>query len=159
MLTLTEIICLGLILFLCIIFPGDKTADYIMDNTKHDISNDQFKLMWDQQHEFMKLLKEKRNFPEFPVDVTSKQGQKLLDDITFHIMKELFESNQHLKNSKSHRITNVPDFDRSAYIEELVDAFHLQLEICIAAGITREEFFEAYMKKFKKLAKQGVSKE
>jgi predicted house-cleaning noncanonical NTP pyrophosphatase (MazG superfamily) len=111
------------------------------------MTDDQFKLMWEQQYEFMKLLQEKRNFPKFPVDIETKQGQKLLDDITFHIMKELFESNQHLKNSKSHRITEVPEIDRDAYIEELVDVLHLYLEICIAAGVSRNELFDAYMKK------------
>lgn len=103
--------------------------------------------MWDQQEAFMRLLQEKRGFPEFPTDLTSKKGQQFLKDIRNHLMEELFEAGQHLKNAKSHRATDIPDVDREAYMEELVDALHLYLELAIASGITQEELFDAYMKK------------
>ena len=61
---------------------------------------DDFTKMWDQQEKFMRLLQEKRNFPNFPVDMLSKQGQKLLDEISMHLIKEVFESTQHLKIMK-----------------------------------------------------------
>jgi hypothetical protein len=105
------------------------------------------KEMWDQQYAFMKLLQEKRNWPEFPTDISSKKGQKFLKDITHHVMDELFEAGQHLKNSKSHRATEVPEVDREAYKEELVDALHLFLELVIVSGITIDELFQAYMVK------------
>lgn len=109
--------------------------------------NDRLQQMWEQQTEFMKLLQQERGFPAFPTDITSKQGQQFLDGITFHVMKELFEAGLHLKNSKSHRATEIKEMDREAYKEELVDALHLFFEICIAAGISLEELHEAYMKK------------
>lgn len=95
----------------------------------------------------MDLLREKRGFPKFPVDLSSKGGQKLLKEITHECQHELFEANQHLKNSKSHRVTDVSDFDRAAYLEELVDSLHYYLEIAIASGVTPDELFEAYMEK------------
>jgi hypothetical protein len=101
--------------------------------------------MWNQQVEFVKLLQEKRNFPTCPVDITSKQGQKTLDDIAFHMMKELFEACQHLKNSKSHRATEIKEFDREAYKEEMVDALHLFFEKWLMAGFTLQEMYEKYM--------------
>lgn len=111
------------------------------------MGDDDLKVMWSQQEQFMKLLQEKRNFPTFPVDISSKNGQKLLKDITHHMMDELFEAGQHLKNSKSHRQTLVPEVDREAYKEELVDALHLYFELVIASGITLEEMVEAYLSK------------
>lgn len=108
---------------------------------------DSFDEMWEQQYDFMRLLQEKRGFPQFPVDISSKSGQKLLEDISFHTMKELFEAGQHLKNSKSHRITEITDVDQDAYLEELVDVLHLYFEICIAAGITPERLKKAYIAK------------
>jgi hypothetical protein len=111
------------------------------------IVDDKLEMMWDQQWKFIKLLQEKRGFPQCPTDITSKQGQKFLKDITHHMMDELFEAGQHLKNSKSHRATLVPEVDREAYKEELVDAMHLYIELLIASGITMDEFVEAYLKK------------
>lgn len=110
-------------------------------------SGEQFELMWDQQVAFMRLLQSDRGFPEFPTDITSKKGQQFLQGITYHMMTELFEAGLHLKNSKSHRVTELPEVDREAYKEELVDALHLYLELVIASGISREELFDAYMKK------------
>jgi predicted house-cleaning noncanonical NTP pyrophosphatase (MazG superfamily) len=62
-------------------------------------------------------------------------------------MEELFEAGQHLKNAKSHRATEIPEVDREAYLEELVDALHLYLELVIASGVSRKELVEAYLKK------------
>ena len=109
--------------------------------------NDKLRAMWQQQVEFMRLLQEKRGFPSFPVDITSKNGQKFLTDISHHCTDELFEARQHLKNAKSHRVTEVTDLDRSKYVEELADALHLYFEICIASGISLEELYESYMTK------------
>ena len=111
------------------------------------MSKDSLEEMWEQQKSFMRLLQEKRGFPAFPVDISSKNGQKLLEDISFHMMKELFEAGQHLKNSKSHRITEIKDVDQVAYLEELVDVLHLYFEVCIAAGISVEDLKAAYLEK------------
>jgi len=111
------------------------------------VMHDRFVLMWHQQQNFMRLLSEKRNFPAFPVDITSKPGQQLLKDIRNHMMEELFEAGQHLKNSKQHRITDIKQFDRDEYLEELADALHLYIELLIASGITPDEIYDAYMKK------------
>ncbi len=111
------------------------------------MSNDRLSEMWNQQLEFMRLLQKERGFPEFPVDISDKKGQKHLKDIQHHIMDELFEASQHLKNSKSHRATLVPEVDRESYKEELVDALHLYIELVIASGISLEELVEAYLNK------------
>lgn len=109
--------------------------------------DDRLDQMWEQQEAFMRLLQDKRNFPQFPTDLTSKKGQQFLKDIRNHLMEELFEAGQHLKNAKSHRATDVPEVDREAYKEELVDALHLYFELVIASGITAQELVDAYLKK------------
>jgi hypothetical protein len=110
-------------------------------------TTDKMELMWKQQEEFMKLLQQNRGFPEFPTDITSKKGQQFLKEIRNHMMEELFEAGQHLKNAKSHRVTDIPEIDREAYKEELVDALHLYFELVIASGISLDELVDAYMKK------------
>ena len=108
---------------------------------------DRLEKMFDQQESFMKLLQQKRDFPEFPVDLSSKSGQRLIKGISYECQDELHEARQHLKNSKKHRLTDVRELDREKYIEELVDSQHYLFEIVIASGITLEEFFDAYLKK------------
>ena len=103
--------------------------------------------MWSQQEEFMKLLQEKRGFPAHPMDLTQKTSQKFIKSIAFDAMGELFESVQELRNSKGHRATEIDEFDRVAYIEELVDTQHFIFEILLLSGVSIDEFFEAYMKK------------
>jgi hypothetical protein len=110
-------------------------------------TSDQLTTMWQQQLEFMQLLQQERDWPEFPVDLASKKGQQFLKDIRNHLMEELFEAGQHLKNAKSHRATDIPEIDREAYKEELVDALHLYFELVIASGITLEELVKAYIDK------------
>lgn len=95
----------------------------------------------------MVLLQERRDFPQFPVDMTTKSGQKLLKGITHECMHELFEANQMLKNSKDHRATDVKDFDHEGYVEELVDALHYFFEIAILSGVSMNELYDSYMKK------------
>ncbi len=109
--------------------------------------SDKLELMLEQQLEFMNLLKETRGFPNFPVDLTSKDGQKLLKTISFEAMGELFEAVQHLKNSKAHRATEVSELNREEYLEELTDCLHYFFEIVLASGISSDELFDAYMKK------------
>jgi len=108
---------------------------------------DRLKEMWSQQESFMRLLQSARGFPHFPVDASKKEGQKLLKSITHECMHELFEANSALKNSKDHRATEISEFDRENYVEELVDALHYFFEIAILSGVSMDELFDSYMKK------------
>jgi predicted house-cleaning noncanonical NTP pyrophosphatase (MazG superfamily) len=148
--TPTEFIVISVLLALSWIFPGegfDMREDEPMNMGPSVPKRNELEEMWDQQERFMYLLQEKRGFPEFPTDLTSKKGQQFLKDIRNHLMEELFEAGQHLKNAKSHRATEIPEVDREAYLEELVDALHLYLELVIASGITRKELVKAYLDK------------
>jgi hypothetical protein len=111
--------------------------------------SDRFFDMWQQQQQFMDLLKEKRDFPSYPVNANTKSGQKILKNITHECMHELFEANLLLKNSKDHRITDLKEFDRESYVEELCDALHYFFEIAILSGISPDELYDSYIKKGK----------
>ena len=108
---------------------------------------DTLDLLFQEQRRFMELLRRERGFPIFPVDLNAKNGQKLLKDVSHDCMHELFEAIHLLKNSKLHRKTEVDGFDRESFVEELVDALHFFIELCICAGITPDELYRAYMKK------------
>ena len=108
---------------------------------------DKFETMFVQQREFLNLLREKRNHPNFPLALDEKKSQQFLKHLSHECMHELFESNMLLKNSKSHRSTEIKDFDRESYKEELSDVLHYLIGILIYSGISMEEMFEMYMKK------------
>lgn len=110
------------------------------------MTRDKFDEIFRDQRDFMELLQRERNFPEFPVDITSKEGQKLLKTISYELTDELHEARQHLKN-KSHRATLINEVDREAYVEELADSLHYFVELLIASGITPDEIFDSYMRK------------
>ena len=109
--------------------------------------DDKWSTIFSEQERFMKLLQEKRNFPAFPVDLSTKDGQKLVKDIAHDCMHELFEAIHLLRDAKSHRQTVVGNFDRNAFIEELADAWHYLIEIAILVGIDANELHRSYMKK------------
>ncbi len=101
---------------------------------------DKLEKMWKSQDDFMKLLQKHRNFPQYPVDPTSKEGQKHIKNVGHDAMHELFESLHLLKNSKTHRKTEINTFAREEFIEEIVDAQKFILEMLIISGVTLEEF-------------------
>ena len=110
-------------------------------------NEDMFLTMFRQQREFLELLRDKRDHPDFPLNLSVKESQQFLKSLSHECMHELFESNMLLKNSKKHRTTEFIDFDRESYKEELSDVMHYLIGILIYSGISVEEMFEMYMKK------------
>jgi len=108
---------------------------------------DKLERMFDQQEKFIQLLQEKRDHPKVPLDLSLKKSQLFLKYQSHECMHELFESNMLLKNSKTHRATDLPDFDRDAYMEELSDVFHYLIGILVCSGISFEEIYDMYMSK------------
>ena len=86
-------------------------------------------------------------YPEWPVDISQKQNQQLLRDTALKGVEEMFEALQHLKNWKPHRNTEIKDFDREEFLEEVVDAFNYFLSLLVMTGVSADELFEAYSKK------------
>ena len=77
---------------------------------------DKLEEMFRLREEFMQLLCDRVEgyYPEWPVDVTKKESQILLRDVTLKGVEEMFEALQELKNAKSHRQTEVPHLDRTS---------------------------------------------
>jgi len=87
--------------------------------------------------------------PDIPIEISSKVGQQYCRDIALRGVEEMFEALQHLKNWKSHRLTDIPEFDRNEFLEEVVDAFNYFFALLIAVDCDEDEFFEAFLKKDK----------
>ena len=62
-------------------------------------------------------------------------------------IEEFFEALAHLKNWKKHRKSEIQEFDRPAFLEELSDMMHYFVELLLMLGVTPEEFYRAYTKK------------
>jgi hypothetical protein len=100
---------------------------------------------------FMHALKERKpsEYPDWPIDFSDKQCQQHVRDMALRGVEEMFEALQHLKNWKPHRDTEVRDFNKDEFLEEVVDAFNYFLSVLVLTGVSSEEFFEAYAKKDK----------
>jgi hypothetical protein len=99
-----------------------------------------------RQEEFMKILKDYDKLPEYPVDLTSKFGQRLAKEVVFNLSDELHEATATLKN-KMHRISDDRSIDFDHYREELGDAFAFFMELCLISGISAEQLYDEYCRK------------
>lgn len=88
--------------------------------------------------------KDADRIPDWPIDISNKESQLFCRDLAFRTMEELFEAIRHLKNAKMHRQTELTDFDREEFLEEIVDALHYVLEIMVLVGVGPKELYTAY---------------
>lgn len=102
--------------------------------------------MFERQERNMQLLEERDVLPPWPVDLTTKQGQRMIKEIVSDCHGELWEATYTLKN-KLHKARDDRQFDREHYIEELGDALAYFMEICILSGITPQEMFNEFCRK------------
>jgi predicted house-cleaning noncanonical NTP pyrophosphatase (MazG superfamily) len=107
--------------------------------------------MFEMRESFMRSLIEKFPLenPTWPLELSKKSNQQYCRDIALRGVEEMFEALQHLKNWKPHRSTEVTDFRRDEFLEEIVDAFNYFLSLIILTGHSSEDLYEAYVKKDK----------
>ena len=86
-------------------------------------------------------------YPEWPVEISQKENQQLLRDTALKGVEEMFEALGHLKNWKPHRTTEITEFNRDEFLEEIVDAFNYFFSILVLTGVTSEELYDTYVKK------------
>ena len=112
-------------------------------------SNDKLKEMFRLREKFMMAMDRSNPniYPDWPVNLTEKRSQQVLRDTALKGVEEMFEALQHLKNWKPHKKTEVPDFDREEFLEEVVDAFNYFFSLLVLTGVTSEELYDAYCKK------------
>ena len=115
------------------------------------MSEDRLKNIFLLRKDFMSKLEHSKpgSYPEWPLDISSKKSQQVLRDTALKGIEEMFEALQHLKNWKPHRSTDVPEFDREEFLEEVVDAFNYFLSVLVLVGMDEEDFYNAYVLKDK----------
>ena len=110
---------------------------------------DRLQEIFDLRESFMNELKDNvpNSHPEWPLDLSSKESQQFCRDMALRGVEEMFEALQHLKNWKPHRVTEVTEFNRDEFLEEIVDAFNYFFSLVILTGFDSKDLFDAYMKK------------
>jgi NTP pyrophosphatase (non-canonical NTP hydrolase) len=108
--------------------------------------SDMLKKAFTLQREFMDMLVEHDKFPEYPVDLTSKQGQRFVKECAFNLIEELMEASFTLKN-RQHKLSDDNEVDLKHFREELGDAFAYFIEICHLCDISAEDLYDEYSRK------------
>ena len=111
-------------------------------------NKDRLTELFELRESFMKSLEAARpgTYPEWPVNISEKKSQQILRDTALKGIEEMFEALQHLKNWKPHRSTEIQDFDKDEFLEEVVDAFNYFLSVLALVGVNEDDFYEAYRK-------------
>ena len=118
-----------------------------------DSDKDTLCLMFELRAGFINALRKEipESYPELPIDIGEKKNQQFCRDLALKGVEEMFEALQHLKNWKSHKITEDRSFDKEAFLEEIVDAFNYFLSLLIMTGFNSNDLLEAYLKKDRKI--------
>jgi len=109
-------------------------------------SLDKLEEMFKRQLEFMEMLESADKLPPWPVDLTTKSGQRMIKELAHELHSELWEATYTLKN-KTHRLTNDTEFNRDHYVEELGDVLAYFMEVCIMSDISYDELYKEYCRK------------
>ena len=113
-----------------------------------EASSDRLDAIFFLQERFMEQLSEnKEPLPTWPVDPSDKAAQQFIRDIIHRGTEEAFEALLHLKNWKPHKHTENKEFNRDAFLEEMIDDFTYKLEALILMGYEPKEFFNAFCEK------------
>jgi hypothetical protein len=110
---------------------------------------DKLHKMFDLREDFMNKLSDSvpGSHPVWPLDLSNKSDQQFCRDMALRGVEEMFEALQHLKNWKPHRVTEVKEFDRDEFLEEVVDAFNYFFSLVILTGFTADDLYDAYLRK------------
>ncbi len=108
--------------------------------------SDKLDMLFNLQTKLMKRYVNLGFLPQFPLDLSVKNDVKTVRECVFHITQELFEAIYHLKN-RPNRVSEIKDFNREEYEEELVDALHLFLELLILSNIDADKITNLYISK------------
>lgn len=98
-----------------------------------------------RQEELIKQYKEIEKF-DYPIDINTREGQRLIKDMMWRVVEELGEAANCLKN-KPWKQSQL-ETDEEHFMEELSDAIHFFVELFIICGYTADDFFNIYCRKF-----------
>lgn len=123
----------------------------VNDAEKENIIGDKLDIIFKRQRELMEKYHdiEKANgllqTELVPVNIDNQHGQARLKDFAWRVTEELGEAMNCLKN-KPWKQTQM-ETDRIHYLEEIVDAFHFFIELCILSGFDADSLTEMYLSK------------
>lgn len=80
-----------------------------------------------------------------PIDLDDARSQWFLKDAAYRVVEELSEATNCFKN-KPWKQTQVLT-DKEHYFEELMDALHFFVRLCIYSGLSAEAVYKMYFKK------------
>lgn len=83
--------------------------------------------------------------PKLPFDINHCLNQEYLKSLFYRIHAELFEASECLKNKAWKQSEVMTDVDHLC--EELSDALHFYVELCLNLGIDANKLFELYFRK------------
>ena len=107
----------------------------VNDAEKETIVGDQLEAIFARQKELMSKYEEIESkngllqTKDIPVNINDAKGQARLKDFAWRITEEIGEAMNCLKN-KPWKQTQI-ETDEVHYLEEIVDAFHFFIELCI----------------------------
>lgn len=90
-----------------------------------------------KQAELMTKYKDIEQLPSAPVSLHTAAGQRVIKDFAWRTVEELTESAEAWEKHEDD-----PEVARSHALEELADAVHFFIELCIFAGITPDQCAE-----------------
>lgn len=79
------------------------------------------------------------------ININTPINQYIIKDMAYRCITEIVEATECLKNKpwkQTHVLT-----DKEHMKEEIADALHFFIELCLLLGITAEDLFSYYMKK------------
>lgn len=123
----------------------------LMRTREEKYEGDTLRMIFDRQRELMHKYHpiERDNglllTEDVPVDIHSHAGQARLKDMCWRCVEELGEAMNCLKN-KAWKQTMM-ETDVVHYREELADAFHFFVELCILSDISAGDLFTLYFLK------------
>lgn len=83
--------------------------------------------------------------PNIPVNLETHQGQAVIKSRAWNVTEELAEAMNELKNRPWKQKTYPVDLAK--YYEEIVDALHFFIELCILSGLDAQQLYDLYMGK------------
>ena len=122
------------------------------------MTNCKLKEMFDLRKSFIQRMQKERpgSYP-IPVplkNLSSKDSQIVCRDLALKGVEEMFEALQHLKNWKTHKLTEDKSFNKEEFLEEIVDAFNYFMALLVVVNVDEKKLFKAYLKKDKKIRKR-----
>ncbi len=113
------------------------------------MKKDKLEQIFTRRMTYMASLRDHKpnEYPSWPIELSDKRSQQHVRDMALRGVEEMFEALQHLKNWKPHRDTEMQEFNRDEFLEEVVDAFNYFFSVLVLAGIDANELYDAYCKK------------